>query len=433
MTRARKVWIGLGVTLVVLALVAAVLVRMIPSDEELAQRTSAELEAALGVPVSVAALHWQLFPVPTVTIENAATRQPQPVEVKKLTAHLNKSALWQRRLKVDRAEVQGAVLPQLSLRGLAHRSPSDGSNLPAKFTVDEVPLARIEFQEVTWISRRGIRTVYDGHADFDAGWRPRTAQLRRSDTKPAADLTLTRLGQDDRWDVRVNLGGGTVNGQVQLQPGAKGGLQLAGKLQPRNIEVDGALQAFHRRSIVAGRASGHIVLSASGDTFAALAQSLRTSTSFSMSRATLLRFDLDKAIRSAGQDHAGTTQLDAVSGQLDTQNTPDGMVVDYSKIKVTSGALSASGKARVANRRIDAEFAVDIVDGMVGVPLKISGPMDQVRVSVPASALAGAAVGTAILPGVGTALGARIGAAIGQIFGAEPAGKKSPPLATRSR
>ena len=108
------------------------------------------------------------------------------------------------------------------------------------------------------------------------------------------------------------------------------------------------------------------------------------------------------------------------------------MVVDYSKIKVTSGALSASGKARVANRRIDAEFAVDIVDGLVGVPLKITGPMDQVRVSMPVSALAGAAVGTAILPGVGTALGARIGAAIGQIFGAEPAAKKSPPLARRS-
>ena len=101
------------------------------------------------------------------------------------------------------------------------------------------------------------------------------------------------------------------------------------------------------------------------------------------------------------------------------------MVVDYSKIKASSGALSASGKARVANRHIDAEFAVDLVKGVVGVPLKITGPLEQVRVSVPASAVAGAVVGTAVLPGIGTAIGARIGAAIGQLFGAKPGGKPS--------
>ena len=127
-----------------------------------------------------------------------------------------------------------------------------------------------------------------------------------------------------------------------------------------------------------------------------------------------------------GIDHAGKSPLDSITGQLDTQNTPDGLVVDFSIIKATSGALSASGKARVVNSRIDAEFAVDLVDGLVGVPLKISGPLAQVQVqvSVPASAVAGAVIGTTVVPGIGTAIGARIGSAKGQIFGSKPAGKR---------
>jgi len=241
------------------------------------------------------------------------------------------------------------------------------------------------------------------------------------------------------WNHGYRLGrahqyrGGTSNGNPQLESLVGGGLRLAGKLQPRGVEVDSALRAFNRRSIIAGKASGDTVLSANGATASDLARTLRTTTSFTLGRSTLLRFDLDKAIRTIGRDHAGTTPLDSIAGQLDTQNTPGGMVIDYSNIKVKSGALSASGKAHVANRRIDAEFAVDLVDGLVGVPLKVSGPLEQVRVSVPASAVAGAAVGTAVLPGIGTAVGARIGAAIGQLFGAGRGGKAGGATSSKPR
>ncbi|WP_349279611.1 AsmA-like C-terminal region-containing protein [Polaromonas hydrogenivorans] len=325
---------------------------------------------------------------------------------------------------MDLAVVQGAVLPQLSLGGLGRKSAAAGAGAgagPARaFTLDEVPLARIEFGEVTWISRHGVRVVYEGEADFDAAWRPRTARLRRPETSPPADLTLVRQGRDDRWEVRSRIGGGTADGELQLHTSDQGGLRLTGQLQPRNIEAASALQAFNRSAIIAGKASGETLLSASGDTADELVRSLHTTTSFSMGRSTLLGFDLDKAIRSLGQAHAGQTPLDSVTGQIDTQNTPQGMVVTINRLQARSGAFSASGKARIADRRIQAELAVDLVDGVVGVPLTLSGPLEKVQVSVPASALAGAAAGTAVLPGIGTAIGARIGAAIGKLFGSEP-------------
>jgi hypothetical protein len=161
---------------------------------------------------------------------------------------------------------------------------------------------------------------------------------------------------------------------------------------------------------------------------AALAASLQTQTRFTMGPSTLVRFDLGKAVRTLGADTRGQTPLESISGRIATQSTPTGMVTRFTDLKVRSGVLSAVGEATLAQRTVDATLAVDLVDGVVGVPLRITGPTRAVKVSVPPSALAGAAVGTAVLPGVGTAIGARLGSAIGRLFGAEtasptPAGK----------
>jgi hypothetical protein len=288
------------------------------------------------------------------------------------------------------------------------------------------------FRDVTWISRRGIAVVYDGEVDFDPGWRPRKAELRRPGFKPATDLALTRQGQDDRWAARIHVGGGTADGEVRLDFRAGGRMHLEGKLQPKDVEVESMLAAFNRRSIIAGKASGETTLSANGDTVGELARSLHTQTPFTIGKSTLLRFDLDKAVRTAGKEHDGQTPLDSITGRLDTQNTPQGMVVTYTDLKATSGSLTASGQAKVANRRIEAEFAVDLVDGIVGVPLSVSGPLDNVAFAVPKGAIAGAVVGTAVLPGVGTAIGARVGATLGKIFSPGPAPPASAPPPART-
>jgi hypothetical protein len=429
MKRAHKWQLGLGILLLLIGVAWVAALRLLPSDEELARRASVELEAALGVKVRVGALHWRLFPSPAVVMEDAATEQPQPIMIKKLTAYPDLFALWQRRIKIDRADLEGAVVPQLSLRGLGSKQPKNDAAM-----AEELPLARFVFRDVTWISRRGIPLVYDGEVDFDPGWRPRKAELRRPGASPAATLTLTRQGPDDRWATRIQVGGGTAHGDVQLDTRAGGRLHLEGKLQPKDIEVESALAAFNRRSIIGGRLSGDTTLTANGDTVGELAQSLHTQTLFSMGKSTLLRFDLDKAVRTAGKEHDGQTPLESVTGRLDTQNTPQGMVVTYTGVKAASGSLTASGEAKIANRRIEGEFAVDLVDGIVGVPLTVSGPLEDVKFSVPGGAIAGAVLGTAVLPGVGTAIGARVGAALGKIFSPGPSTPApAPPAASAPR
>ncbi len=423
----RQTWmVAAGGLAALLGAVWLALLWFIPSDEDLAAHAAGELQARLGVPVRLGALHWRLLPVPAVVLEDVATDQPQAITVKTLTAYPDLGAMLQRRVILDRVELDGAVVPQLSLRALdatSRGAPAETAEAAA------MPLARFVFRDLTWLSRLGVAVVYDGEIDFDPGWRPRQAVLRRPGFTPATDLSLSRQGQEDRWAARINLGGGTAHGEVRLQTRADGRLVLDGQLQPSGVDVASAVAAFNRKPVIAGKASGKTVLSAQADTLVGLAQSLHTKTVFTMGASTLLRFDLDKAIRSLGQDHAGQTALDAVSGQMDTQNTPRGMVTQFTGIKASSGALSASGQARLANRRIEAEFAVDLVDGIVGVPLVLSGPVDKVAVSVPKGAVAGALLGTAVLPGIGTAIGARVGATLGRLFDAGPdhqPGKASP-------
>lgn len=419
----RQTWmVAAGGLVVLLGALWLALVWLIPADEDLAAHAAGELQGRLGVPVRLGALHWRLLPVPAIVLEDVATDQPQAITVKKLTAYPDLRALLQRRVVLDRVELDGVVVPQLSLRAL------DATSRGAPAEAGATPLARFVFRDLTWLSRHGVPVVYDGEIDFDPGWRPRQAVLRRPGFTPATDLTLTRQGQENRWATRIHVGGGTAHGELQFQTRADGRLALDGQLRPSGVDVASAVAAFNRKPVIAGKATGNTVLSAQADTLVGLAQSLHTKTVFTMGASTLLRFDLDKAIRSLGQEHAGQTALDAVSGQLDTQNTPRGMVTQLTGIKAGSGALSASGQARLANRRIEAEFAVDLVDGIVGVPLLLSGPVDKVAVSVPKGAVAGALLGTAVLPGIGTAIGARVGATLGRMFDSGP--DRQPGVAT---
>lgn len=440
MSRTSKWLAGACVIIALLLATGGAAVAMIPSNKELARRLADKLQRLLGAKVTIGELRWAVWPAPVVVLKNTVIDRPQAIVFDRITVHLDLSALWRKQLQASALELEGASVPQLSLRGLEQSGSTLADNTlagkaAAQFALAETPLVHFSFRDVTWISRRGVPVVYAGEVDFDSHWRPRTMQLQRPDFRPATDLTLTRQGQEDRWKAKVHMGGGGGEGEVRLLIRKDGRMHLSSQLKPRDVEVSSALQAFNRRPVLAGKASGESTLWSDGASVGELVQSLHTKTTFVMGSAKLLRFDLGKAIKTLGRDHQGQTALDSITGQLDTQNTSDGMVSDFSNLKARSGAFSASGKATLFNRQIDAEFTVDLVDGLVGVPLKVSGPTDRIKVSVPGGAIAGAVIGTALLPVVGTVIGARLGAVMGKLFG--PAAAPAPALrasaATRSQ
>lgn len=442
----RRWLLGIAAVVVLGAVVLVLVVRSrLPTDEQVAAKIAEGFAQRFGVPLKVGAAHWALLPTPMLVLSDLATDQPRPITLQRVTLQLKLAPLLHRVIALDEAEIESLVLPRASVQAFRGKGPkpNEGAEivaLPAPWTLAPVPLERVRWRDVVWIDRRDIALAYDGEVVFDPQWRPRQLRLERAGLKaplPPARLRLNRDGTQDRWRTRIDVGGGTWNGVTRLETLPTGRLRVSAELEPRQIDIESLVQTFDRRTSVAGKVSGQTTVTAEADgaqDLGALARSLHTRTTFSVQPATLTRLDVAKAVSTAGISRGGTTALDQLTGTLDTQGSEDGVVVRYTNLKARSGVLSASGNLKLVNRKLDGEIAVDLVDGVVGVPLKIGGTVSEPELSLTGAALTGAAIGSAVLPGVGTAIGARVGQQVEKLFGggkaagaAGPAPKKPAP------
>ena len=398
--------------LLVSAAIALALASLLPNNHELARRAEVALGEALGVPVTLGGLRWRLLPLPVLVINDAATVQSQPIRMKRVTLHLGLpgwSGDWRRwagRIRIARAEIDGAELPQLSMRNLAQADTDEAVSTPSRFGFADTPLSRLVFRDVNWISRHGLALPYEGEIDFDDGWRPRLVQVRRPGLQPAAALQLTRRGGQDRWDAHIELAHGSAEGQIVLLASAGKRFRVEGELQLRRIDTAVAMSAFNFQPMLAGLTSGRTALWADGVSPGELARTLQTRSMLSFSQARLLRFDLDKAVQSVGRETDGQTALEQLTGQLDTRNTEQGMLIEFNSVKAESGSLAVSGRMRLSPaRRVDAQFEVGSPAGGAGLPLQVSGPVDSVTVTLPRTAVAGAASGSTRSVNAGIGLG----------------------------
>lgn len=380
---ARTKWaLGAGVAVVLLGAIWLAAEQWFPGDEGLAARLAAEAERRLGVPVTIGSVRWSLLPTPIVVIENVRTKQDAPIVIGRLEARPMITSILERKLVLADVTVKDAVLPQDSLHAFRGREPIASGHLPP---------GRFEFRNVTWASHDGMRLAYDGELDFDDDWRPRRGELRRPGTKPPFVLAVERKGDADRWRARIELGGGTMNGELGLTMKA-GSMRLEGDLQPRGVEVADALRAFNRRPVVSGKGSGRTLVSAEGRLPGELLRSLHTQTTFRISPATVLRFDVDKAIDTFGKEHDGQTALEELTGQFDTQNTGSGIRASYTDLKARSGSYSAAGEVTTYRDNVEARGTLYLENGGE-VPFAVSGPVQQPKASVSKPAAAAAFAG----------------------------------------
>ena len=390
----------------------------LPSQEEVAGRVARQFHDRTGVQVDFSHASWSLWPQPTLVIENAVTRQTSPIVLRNLRLQASWSSVLRREPRLQDVQLNGAVVPQVSLRELR---ASRGAEVDARPAIDWLPGdVQLRFREITWIDRRGIELDYEGVVDLGPDGLPSQARIVRSGSSPLTQLRMLRQGPAWRWQVLIDVPGGTWNGSAQLVRENGSRLKLTAELEPRDVDVEALLGVFRRHSVVAGRANGKTTLSAQAQTPTGLLASLHTSTAFVMKPARLTRLDLARAVRSAGAAGAGHTALDELSGTVETQNTGNGIRFRYTGLVARSGVLTASGNVSMFRRKLDGELAIDLVDGVVGVPLKVSGTVDEPVLSMTTGAAAGAAVGTAVLPGVGTAIGARVGQQVERLLGENP-------------
>ncbi|RYY93090.1 MAG: hypothetical protein EOO24_27560 [Comamonadaceae bacterium] len=297
MTRARRWTAGVLAALALLMLAAAALLAWwLPDDAQLAARTEAAFAERYGVGLKVGRMHWALRPVPVIVAEDIATEQERPITVRRIAVRPQLRALWDRRIALDDVEIEGAVLPRTSVRAFRGRVEQDAAAPVSGWSMGAVPVERVRFRDVSWIDRRDIALAYEGRIEFDPQWRPRRAEVQRMQVTPPARLRLERDGEVDRWQVFIDVGGGTWNGNATLDTDARAGLALRAELDPVGVDIAQLVAAFQRRSAVQGKLNGRSVLDASGGNPGALIRALHTRTTFNVKPATLLKFDLAKPV-----------------------------------------------------------------------------------------------------------------------------------------
>ncbi|MBT9464017.1 AsmA-like C-terminal region-containing protein [Hydrogenophaga sp.] len=404
MTHTRRWTIAFAAVAGLLAAAWLSLWALVPSDAELARRVEAEFEARLGQKLVVGAVHWRVLGLPMVEVLDAHTEQPEAIRVRRVAIYPELLPLLRQRFVINRLQIDGAVVPRNALAAYRDKA-QDG--------LGSVVLRSVAFTDTTYISYSGIPVVYAGDIRFDDDGLPQRVQLRRPEAKPPASLDATRDGKTengaDLYQVRLQGAGGSANGQARLATSADGRMVLTGELAPRDVQVNALLEAFHRRSPVSGLASGQTELRAEGDSLIELFRSLHTRSVLQVERAKILRFNLEKAIQSVGKEREGETPLDTLSGVLETQNTQHGLKAEFTRVKAVAGSYTGTGRATVYRRQIDAQGTLEVGGGVLEVPFTLRGPTRKPEFEMAWGTLAGAAVGTAVLPGIGTVLGAKIG------------------------
>ena len=134
--------------------------------------------------------------------------------------------------------------------------------------------------------------------------------------------------------------------------------------------------------------------------------------------------DLEQAARSLSSEWVGGGQTPFDESRSHINITSD--KIRFTNIKITSSQLAIEGKLDIKDlNELDGLLSVGLDDptGFVTMPLLVGGTIDAPKVRPTDEALAGGAIGTAILgPGVGTAVGVKAGeflGKIGSLFGSD--------------
>ncbi|WP_137919379.1 hypothetical protein [Hydrogenophaga sp. 2FB] len=413
MKPATRRWVIAATALVALLVAGVWLVARsyVPSNEELARRVEKEFEERLGHPLVVREARWRVRGTPVIELLDAHTVQPgdEAIRMRRLAIYPQLLPLLDKRLVIDRLEIDGAEVPRGALAAYRNRTQdAQGAT---------VVLRSLVFKDLTYTSYSGVPVRYDGEIAFDDTDRlPRRLLLRRPEARSAAVLEATREGKtDDGADVyrlQLQAGGGTARGQARLAISKRGHMTLTGELSPRQVEIQALLESFNRRAFIGGLASGETTLRAEGETVGELFRALRTRSTLQVERARLLRIDLDKAVKSLGEDRAGETPLDSLGGVMVTQNTAQGLKTTFTQVKAVADTYSATGEATLYRGQIEARGRLEAGGGVVEVPFAAHGPTRDPTFEMAWGSIAGAAIGTAVLPGIGTFLGAKIGGAM---------------------
>jgi hypothetical protein len=409
-------WLGFALALfgLVLAAVALGLQHWLRT-EDFRARVEQQASAALGVPLKLGRLSVDLWPLPAVAADDVRLQTRPPLTVRRVEARPVWAGLLAGRLEIATLVVRHAVLPQAGIaalgaamqkkdKGAGHRASTPAA--PGEPSTVVLP-QRALLDDITWVDEKGQRMTVHAEMDLDGDGMLDQASFRIVQGRFAGTRgSIERKGA--QWPLRVDIGGGSITGKLQWQPGSKPGTRvLQGQLTTEDVEVS-ALTAPSKP--LTGKLQAQTTLHSEFREPGQLVDALTTQTQFTVRDAVVLGLDLRKAVQTVGLSRGGITRLDTLAGQVATR----GKSAHLTHLVASSGSLAATGEVSIApSKALSGRINVDMGKSL-GVPLAVGGTLDAPSVTLTRGAMVGAAVGTLLAPGVGTGAGAAAGGSLGE-------------------
>lgn len=184
-----------------------------------------------------------------------------------------------------------------------------------------------------------------------------------------------------------------------------------------DIEMQPLVAALTNRVLLSGKLAGkgNVAMQLNNK----FPENILAAGNFHLQKGRLSQVDLIKAARAAKvkneKNQVDSTEFDDFTGEVSVA----GGSYRFSKLDLSSGVLRAQGNMTILpDKHLKGALDADLKGtlGLVSVPLVIAGTVELPVVHPSGAFLAGAALGTALLPGVGTVIGMKIGGLFNKIF-----------------
>lgn len=402
------------------------------------------LSERIREPVRLKSLKLAGLPLPHLVIDGVEIGNAD-VKVDSISVTPSLLSLFSATKVIDSVDIRKLVINQAALDRIPLWTRSDPKAKPADFTV---LVRNVRLDDAVLQMQKSTFGPFDARVSINARGQPERAEINARDgkfrltIKPVAekfnielhaknwrlpagppvllDELLVRgvatLNDANLPEIKAKLYGGTITGASSIN--WQKGLQLKGSYAVSAVELRELVPLFSPQTRLSGRLTAKPAFSAVAPNAEQLQKALKLETPFDIRDGVLQGIDIQKAATSLmTRDGGGETRFNTLSGHFAMERGTQRIT----SLKVASGSLAADGHVTIApNKALSGRINAQVtVAGLAAatVPLNISGSVDSPLALPTAAAMAGGAIGTAILPGVGTAIGAKAGTWAEGLFG----------------
>jgi uncharacterized protein involved in outer membrane biogenesis len=441
--------------LVALALLLAVALALpfFISLNDYIPRIEKEVSVRLKEPVSIKGIKFSALPLPHVTIDRITVGKTDDIKVETVIVTPDLFSLLESTKVIKSIEIHSLVLTQKAIDRIPAWSKPDDTKPP-----QQSPQVRVEsIRLVNALVRHDKASFgpFDARVSLNSKGEPEDALITTQDGKLKASVKpdksnylidasakswtlpvgpaivfdellikgVATLNAADFSQVSAKLYGGTVNGKATA--GWQKGLRLKGGFDVNQVELKSLVPLLAPGTNMSGKLTAKPVFSASAADANQLMSALRLETPFNVQNGVLHGVDIKQAATSLIKQGVtgGETHFDLLSGHLNME----GGAFRFTQLKIASGVLAADGNVNISPKkdlsgRINAQ--VKALGTSANVPLNVAGTVHSPLLYPTGGTMAGAAIGTVLMPGVGTGLGMKAGQAIENLFGGSKEEKK---------